>query len=113
VHELSLAGGILRMVEQARERDPFKRVTHLRLELGALSGVEADALRFALEAIAPDTCIAGANIDIAEPVAHGRCMDCGADIEVRSRLDACSSCGGFQWQAISGTELRVIELLVS
>jgi hydrogenase nickel incorporation protein HypA/HybF len=113
VHELSLAGGILRMVEQARERDPFERVTHLRLELGALSGVDAGALRFALDAIAPDTCIAGAKIELAEPAAYGRCMDCGADTEVRSRLDACSSCGGFQWQAISGTELRVIELLVS
>lgn len=101
------------MVEQARERDPFERVTLLRLELGALSGVDADALRFALEAIAPDTCIAGANIDLAQPPAYGRCMDCAADIEVRSRLDACSSCGGFRWQANSGTELRVVEILVT
>lgn len=113
MHELSLAGGILQMVEQAREGDPFERVTHLRLEVGALSGVDADALRFALEAIAPDTCLAGAIIDIAEPAAHGRCLDCGAEVEIRSRLDACASCGGFQWQATNGTELRVIELLVS
>lgn len=112
MHELSLAGGILRMVEQACERDPFERVTDLRLEVGALSGVAADALRFALQAIAPGTCLAGARIDIAEPAAHGQCMDCGADVEIRSRLDACQSCGSFQWEAANGSELRVIELLV-
>lgn len=52
MHELSLAGGILRVLEQTRERDPFERITQLRLEVGVLAGVEIESLRFALSSIA-------------------------------------------------------------
>ena len=55
MHELSLAGGIVRLVEDAAERERFRRVSLLRLEAGALSGVEVRALRFALEASVPGT----------------------------------------------------------
>ncbi len=112
MHELSLAGGILRLLEQTRERDPFERVIHLRLEAGALSGVEPSALRFALEAIAPGTCLEHATIDIEEPPATARCMACGQSVTIRSRLDPCPICGDFGLQATGGTELRVMELQV-
>ena len=112
MHEVSLAGGILRVVEQTRERDPFERVTHLRLEAGPLSGVEISALRFALEAIAPGTCMAQAEIEIDEPAAAAWCLPCGQTVEIRSRLDNCPLCGGAQLQPTGGTELRVSELRV-
>ena len=49
MHEASLAGGILQLVEDAARREKFRRVTLLRLEAGQLAGVETRALRFALE----------------------------------------------------------------
>ena len=55
MHELSLADGILQVVEDAAAREAFARVLQLRLEVGKLAGVELQALRFALEAIAPGT----------------------------------------------------------
>ena len=112
MHELSLAGGILQLLEQARERDPFERVVHLRLEAGALSGVELSALRFALDAIAPGTCLEHATIDIDEPAATAKCLPCGQNVTIRSRLDPCPVCGDYQLQVTSGTELRVMELQV-
>ena len=112
MHELSLAAGILQMLEQTRARDPFERVAHLRLEAGALSGVELSALRFALDAIAPGTCLEHAKIDIDEPAATAWCKPCGQSVAIRSRLDPCQVCGEFQLQVTSGTELRVMELQV-
>ena len=112
MHELSLAGAILQLLEQTRARDPFERVTHLRLEAGALSGVEQHALRFALEAVAPGTCLEHAAIDIDEPAATAWCLPCSQSVEIRSRLDPCPLCGDYQWQATSGTELRVMALQV-
>ena len=112
MHEVSLAGGILLVVEQTRERDPFERVTHLRLEAGALSGVETSALRFALECIAPGTCLENATIEIDEPSASAWCMPCGQSVPIRSRLDTCPLCGSLQLQATGGTELRVVDLRV-
>ena len=112
MHEVSLAAGILQVVEQTRERDPFERVTLLHLEAGALSGVELSALRFALEAIAPGTCLEQAQVDIDEPAAMAWCLPCAQSVPIRSRLDPCPQCGGAQLQATSGTELRIVDLRV-
>ena len=113
MHELSLADGILRLIEQTRARDPFERVTLLKLEAGALSGVEISSLRFALEVVATGTCLEQAKIEINEPAAAAWCMACSLSVPIRSRLDPCPQCGGFQLQPTGGTELRVIELLVT
>lgn len=112
MHEVSLAGGILKIAEDAARREKFARVTQLRLEAGALSGVEIPALRFALEAIAPQTCLEGARIDIVTPEATAWCMGCCASVPIATRGDACPQCGGYQLQATSGMELRVIDMLV-
>jgi hydrogenase nickel incorporation protein HypA/HybF len=112
MHELSLAGGILRVLEQTRARDPFERVTHLRLEAGALCGVEMASLRFALQAIAPDTCLEGAHIEIDEPPGSAWCLPCGQNVAITSRLDPCPLCGGYQLQPTGGTELRVVDMQV-
>ncbi|MBP6900369.1 MAG: hydrogenase maturation nickel metallochaperone HypA [Burkholderiaceae bacterium] len=112
MHELSLAGGVLQLVESAAAREGFVRVRRLLLEAGALSGVETRALRFALEALAPGTCLEGAEIHIDEPAAPAWCHGCCAQVQVRSRLDDCPACGSARLQPTGGTELRVRELIV-
>ncbi|MEI8169081.1 MAG: hydrogenase maturation nickel metallochaperone HypA [Rhodoferax sp.] len=112
MHELSLAGGILQMLEQTRARDPFKRVMQLRLEAGALSGVDSSALRFALESIAPGTCLENAIIEIEEPAALAWCPHCSQSVQIQSRIDPCPLCAGFQLQVTSGSELRIMDLQV-
>ncbi len=112
MHELSLAGGIVRVVEDAAAREHFTRVSQLRLEAGALSGVEVHALRFALEACAPGTCLEGAEIVIDQPPGTAWCMRCSTSVEIQSRVDPCPLCGGHQLQPTGGTELRVIDLMV-
>lgn len=112
MHEASLAGGILQLVEDAARREGFCRVTHLRLEAGQLAGVETRALRFALEALAPGTCLQGAQVDIDEPPGQAWCMACSATVLLAQRGDACPQCGGYQLQPTGGTELRVLDMLV-
>lgn len=112
MHELSLAGGILTVVEQAAARERFRRVKVLRLEVGALAGVEVRALRFALEAIAPGTCLEGARVEIDAPPASAWCLACDASVSIRERTQACPRCGGHRLQATSGTELRVVDMIV-
>jgi hydrogenase nickel incorporation protein HypA/HybF len=112
MHELSLAGGIVQLVEDAAQREGFAKVRVLHLEAGALSGVEVRALRFALEAVTPGTCLAGARIDIDEPPATAWCLGCNQSVSIFSRLDPCPQCGGARLQPTGGTELRVVDLLV-
>ena len=51
MHEMSLAEGILQIVEETAAHQGFKRVTEVRLEIGALSGVEIEALSFCLDVV--------------------------------------------------------------
>jgi len=112
VHEASLAGAILRVVEQAHERERFARVARLTLEAGALAGVEVGALRFALEAIAPGTVLDGAQIEIDEPPGRGWCAACAQSVAIASRADPCPRCAGWPVTPTAGTELKVRDLLV-
>lgn len=112
MHELSLAGGILRIVEQAAERERFARVTRLTLAVGKLAGVEVEALRFALRAIAPGTALAEAQVEIVEPEGQARCFDCGGLTAIKGRGDPCGHCGGWRLEPVAGTEFRVVDLLV-
>jgi len=112
MHEMSLAAGILQLVEDAAVRERFSRVRRIGLEAGALSGVEVSALRFALAAIAPGTCLEGAQVEIDEPPGRAWCLPCGVTVEIRTRLDDCPHCGGHQLQATAGMELKLRELIV-
>lgn len=112
MHEMSLAGGILRVVEDAADREHFTRVERLAIEAGALSGVEVRALRFALESMSPGTCLDGARVDIDEIPGTAWCMACCATVPIFSRADDCPQCGGHRLQPTGGTELKVRELIV-
>lgn len=112
MHELSLAAEILRLVQEAATRERFQRVAMLRLEAGALAGVEVGALRFALDAVAPGTCLQGASIDIEEPPGRAWCGHCTTEVAILSRVDPCPLCGGVALRPTGGDALRVLELLV-
>jgi hydrogenase nickel incorporation protein HypA/HybF len=112
MHEMSLAGGVLDLVERCARQEGFRRVACVRLEVGKLSGVEADSLRFALQAIAPGTCLDGARIEIDEPAGQAWCQTCGMAVAIDARGDPCGRCGGWGLQASGGTELKVVDLMV-
>ena len=112
MHEMSLAGGILRLVEDAAARERFTHVSRLVLEAGALAGVEVRALRFALESMAPGRVLDGAVIQIEEPAGLAWCMVCGDTVSIASRADACPRCGRWQLTPTGGTELKLRELIV-
>lgn len=113
MHEASLAGGVLQLVENTAASDGFSRLLSLRLEAGQLAGVDVRALRFALESLAPGTVLEGAEIQIDEPPGQAWCMGCAQTVSIAQRGDACPSCGSYQMQATAGMELRVVEMGVA
>ena len=113
MHEASLAGGVLQLVEDTARREGFARLIELRLEAGQLAGVDVRALRFALESLAPGTLLEGAQIEIEEPAGQAWCLPCGQTVAIAQRGDACPVCGGYQLQATGGMELRVVDMKVS
>ena len=57
MHELAITEGL---VEAVTERLPGQRVTRVRLEIGALSGVVADSVRFCFDLVTEGTDLEGA-----------------------------------------------------
>ncbi len=112
MHELSLAISVLQIVEAAAARELFLRVRSLHLSVPALAGVEIEAFRFALESLAPQTVLEGADIIIDEPASRGHCLDCDASIDICTHEDSCPLCGGYRWQSASDRGIRVVDLLV-
>lgn len=112
MHEMSIAEGILGIVENAAHDQGFSRVKEIRLEIGALSGVEIEALKFCLDVVMNDSVAQGAKVELDILPGSGWCMACGKTVPIAALYDACPGCGGYQVQATGGTEMRVKDLLV-
>lgn len=112
MHEMSLAEGILQIVESAAAQQGFQRVTEVRLEIGALSGVEVEALSFCMDVVLKGSVAEGARLKLERLPGQGYCLGCGETVEIQALYDACPKCGSYQVQATGGTEMRVKDLLV-
>jgi hydrogenase nickel incorporation protein HypA/HybF len=110
MHEMSLAEGVLQLVEETAQRERAERVKLVVLEIGRLSSVEPDALRFCFEAVTHGSIAAGAALEIVEVPGCGWCMVCAETVPMTESFGACPKCGSYQVQPTGGTEMRVKEI---
>jgi hydrogenase nickel incorporation protein HypA/HybF len=108
MHELSITQTVVTTVTQ-RMRDA--RVCRIRLEVGRLSGLVPDAVRFCFEMVAAGTTCEGATLEIDEPPGRAVCRTCGAAFETGEVLPLCD-CGSADVEVQGGRELRIREVEV-
>ena len=108
MHELALTQDMVALV---CERAEGARVRRVVVEIGRLSLVAPDAVRFCFGLCAEGTAAEGAALEILEPAGRGRCRACGMDVELESPLDACP-CGSPDLEWVSGDAFRVREMEV-
>lgn len=113
MHEMSLAVSILEIVEDTARAQGAARVKEITLEIGALAGVEVEALRFCLEVVLHGGLAEGAALVIETTPGLGWCMACGASVGIEQLYDACPLCGAYQVTATGGTAMRVRDLLLA
>lgn len=112
MHEMSLAEGILQLIEDAARAENIRRVSAVYVEVGQLSSVEVESLRFCFDAVIKDSVADGARLEILNVPGTAWCLKCGRSIELPALHEACPHCGGYQVQVTGGTEMRVKELEV-
>ncbi|MBY5979445.1 hydrogenase maturation nickel metallochaperone HypA [Ferrimonas balearica] len=112
MHELSLAEGVLSIIQQQHRNAPFGHVKRLQLEIGQLAGVEIHSLLFSLEAVFRDTLADGAKVEVMEVEGKAFCFDCNKEVLLPRRGFACPTCCGYQMRVCSGDNMRVIALEV-
>jgi len=110
MHEMSLAQGILEIVEEAARARNARGVTSVCLELGALSSVEPEAIAFCFDAVTRGTLAQGARLTIDAVPGRAWCLVCHESVPLTRRDDPCPLCDGYQMQVTDGTQMRVREL---
>ena len=64
MHELAIAESV---VDAVTQRLPGAKITSVHLEIGALSGVVAESIRFCFDLATEGTGLEGATLEITEP----------------------------------------------
>ena len=113
MHELALAESIIALVEEAARRPGAESVTAIRLEIGALSCVDVDALRFCFDAVARGGVAASAALAIDRTPGEAWCMPCGERVPVTAHGDPCPACGSHQLQVTRGDAMRVKDIEIA
>ena len=108
--EMSLAEGVLQLVEETARREQASCVKLVVLEIGKLSSVAPEALRFCFEAVTRGSIADGAALEIVDVPGAGWCVQCAATVPIAERYGECPVCGSHQVQPTGGTEMRVREI---
>jgi len=112
MHELSLAQGIVEIVQDYARKEAFARVKSVHLTIGALSHVDPRAIIFGFDVVARGTVAEGATLAIDRPGGSGYCTDCSKTVAIAAHGDPCPECGGNKWLLVGGDEMRVVDLEV-
>ena len=113
MHEMALAESMLEIVETAARDNGAARVRGVWLEIGALSHVVPEALRFCFDAVTRGSVAEGAALTIVETPGGAWCMQCSETVPLAQLGDACPRCGGFQLTVTQGDAMRVKEIEIA
>lgn len=109
MHELSITQSV---VDTIIEEMDGATVCGVCLEIGKLSGVVPDSLRFCFEIVCDGTVLDGAKLDIVEPPGHALCRDCGSEFDLDDMILLCP-CGSANVRVLTGRELKIKSVEVS
>lgn len=108
MHELSIAGSVVEICAQQAQGARVRRVT---LEIGQLSAVMPEAIRFCFDVCAKDSVVEGATLDIVVMPGAARCLACGATLALDVPFGQCA-CGSENLELISGQQLKIRQMEV-
>ena len=107
MHELSLCEQVLEQIQQQARVQQFQQVKTVHLEIGKLSCVEADAMRFCFDSVVAGSLAEGARLEIEQPEAIAWCCACEQLVKVEQRFELCPHCGHFPLELRDGEQMRI------
>ncbi len=111
MHEVGIIESALDVVRREAARHGAAAVHRVVLRVGAVSGAEPEALRFAFEAVSPGTVAAGAELEIELVPARAHCAACADDFTVEHGfLFSCPRCSALSGDLRAGRELELARL---
>jgi len=110
MHELSIAQALVEQVEAAAANEHALRVVRVVITVGALSGVDPEALRSLFPLVAEGTVTADAELAVEQVAARVRCRACGFESPVEEYFIGCSTCDSKDVELVAGRELNITSI---
>jgi hydrogenase nickel incorporation protein HypA/HybF len=107
---MALAMSVLQIVEETARRHDARCVSAVCLEIGGLSHVEPDALRFSFDIVTRNSLAEGARLEIVITEGRAWCMRCSETVALERLGDPCPGCGRYQLQVTGGDDMRVRDI---
>ena len=108
MHELGITQNIIAIVT---ENAKGKKVQRVLLEIGKLSAIMPESIKFCFDICAQDTILEGAILEILEIPGMAKCRQCGTTFGIDKPFGICE-CGSIKLDIITGEELKIKEIEV-
>ena len=108
MHELGITKNIVAIVS---DKAGPRKVKRIKLEIGSLSAIMPDAIRFCFDICAQGTQLEGATLEIDEIAGLGQCQNCGEKLSLTLLAGLCQ-CGSREITCVAGQELNIKEMEV-
>jgi hydrogenase nickel incorporation protein HypA/HybF len=112
MHEFSLATEVIKLAKREADQASAITIQEITIEVGYLSGVEADAFENALGFLSKDSVLDRSSIKIIKTSGKGKCNSCDYEFEMNHRMATCPKCRAFPSEVNGGDEFRVLSLVI-
>lgn len=112
MHEMTLALNLVDLATETAREAQAKKITHIELEMGTLSGVMKEALVTCFEVAKQNTLAQDCQLEIVEISGRGECPVCHFQGEVDSFANRCPQCGNWGLNILAGKTLRITTITV-
>ena len=108
MHEMGIAMEIVDIAKASIPADmQGSKVRKVNLQVGKLSAIVADSLRFCFDIAAKDTPLSGARLVIDTVPVVARCRACRHEWTISGPAFSCEACGSGDLDLLSGRELDI------
>lgn len=112
MHELSLVDSIVSDISGLAQKESFRKVNRLRLEIGSLSGVVPESIEFCFSELSRGSPLDGAELILKKVSLKVRCESCATESEPEIYDIQCHQCNSRDVTIIAGKDFKIIDLEV-
>ncbi len=112
MHELSLLENVKNTLQNHAIAENFTHIEKITLEIGKLSCVEPEAIRFAFDVVMKDSIAANAKLILHEQEGLGICLQCKKQTSLAHLYDPCQLCDHPFVKVTQGHEMKIKDLIV-
>jgi hydrogenase nickel incorporation protein HypA/HybF len=112
MHELSIATNVIEFAEEFAREHQTTKINRIELEVGLLSGIVIDSLKFALKFSVKKTVLEHAEIVITVIPGKAKCGNCNTVFDLVDWSTACPACKSTDFGIIDGKELQITSIFI-